>query len=233
MNVSIEALFDDVHKWPEAQRREWAELVTMGDALGGIVHDINNSLNSIMLQASLLQLKADESLRQDIVLIRQEGSQIAARMTLLQRLREQFRNDRARTDLNAVVQEVVSQCGKGLHFQLMLDAGPFILVENPGALKRLAALLLGIARSASGADAEIEVKTLLTDQRVHLVMSPSGMSPADHSGDTTEGLAEMERLAAQSLARLVSAELTLPEDNSGNRSVSATWRAQDLGGAPG
>jgi len=45
-----------------------------------LVHDLSNSLNTMVLQAALVQVKADESLRQELAVIREVGAQAASRL---------------------------------------------------------------------------------------------------------------------------------------------------------
>jgi len=233
MNVSLETLLLSAPDWPVAQRREWAELVTIGDALGGIVHDISNNLNTIMLQAALVQLKTDESLRADVAVIRHEGAQIAERLALLQRLREHWRNEQETVDLNAAIQDVVPRFAADLQIRTALDTTPLTLRVNPAALKRLLALMMILVARNATTGAVIAVTTQIHGARIQLTISLEGSSAPeqtsavhDHIVDQRiQGMVELERVAIQSLARLVFAELFLPKDSSGAEPISASWRA--------
>jgi len=207
--------------------RESADLVLVSDALGGIVHDLNNSLNSMMLQASLVQLKAAESLREDIAVIRHEGGQAAERLAVLQQFRELSRQSRSTTDLNTMVRDVLAADGEKLgHIQHALADRPLTLSTNTGALKRLIALLLRIASSA-GRDAEIGVTTIEQNQRVQLVIEvkPGRRLDGETPAESSSVVGQIERLAAQSLARLTGAELTISVEPGTGGSLSAVWRA--------
>jgi hypothetical protein len=63
-----------------------AELTGSGQKIVELVHDLSNHLNRIVLQASCLQLTADEKLRNDVEVIRQEGIQAAALAGAIQQI---------------------------------------------------------------------------------------------------------------------------------------------------
>jgi len=50
------------------------------------LHAVNNCLNGMMLQASVIQMKVDSHLRDEVEQIRREGMEAAARMAQIQRL---------------------------------------------------------------------------------------------------------------------------------------------------
>lgn len=62
------------------------DLIKAGQKILDLVHDLANHLNQIVLQASCLQLKADEKLKNEIELIRQKGIKAAALVPPLQQI---------------------------------------------------------------------------------------------------------------------------------------------------
>src|SRR5438128_11252063 len=82
------------------EQRDAFELLTASDAMLGLVHDINNSLNSMMLQASIVEMKLDGALRDEVAQIRRLGNDVARRLALVQMVRDGARKFRTRVDLN-------------------------------------------------------------------------------------------------------------------------------------
>jgi hypothetical protein len=64
----------------------------VGEKLAELIHELNNSLNSMMLQASVLQLKLDGPLREEAGQIRRDGAQAVAATRALQDIREKLRH---------------------------------------------------------------------------------------------------------------------------------------------
>jgi hypothetical protein len=63
-----------------------ADLIATGQKIVELVHDLSNHLNRMVLQASCLQLKAGEKLREEIEVIRQEGIQASALVGAIQQI---------------------------------------------------------------------------------------------------------------------------------------------------
>jgi hypothetical protein len=68
-----------------------SELTASGQKIVELVHDLANHLNRMVLQASCLQLKADEKIREDIEVIRQEGIQAAALAGAIRQIGDRLR----------------------------------------------------------------------------------------------------------------------------------------------
>ena len=68
------------------------DLVEAGQKILDLVHDLANHLNHIVLQASCLLLKADEKMKDDIEVIRQEGIQAAALVRPLQQIGQEIQS---------------------------------------------------------------------------------------------------------------------------------------------
>jgi len=67
------------------------DVEAVSEAAGDLTHALNNSLNSMVLQAAVLQTRVPEPLRGDLSLIRQEGARAAALLQPLGRLRLPYR----------------------------------------------------------------------------------------------------------------------------------------------
>jgi hypothetical protein len=55
-------------------------------ALRSLLHEVNNNLNSMLLQAAVVAMKVDGSLRLEVEQIRREGTEAAAHLAHIQRL---------------------------------------------------------------------------------------------------------------------------------------------------
>src|SRR5262249_27903039 len=121
-----------------AERRELADLVTAGEAMIGVAHRLNNSLNTMMLQAAILETKVAPSLREEVALIRREGAQAAAELSILQQFREQSQLAGAPVDLNTVLREVLADWPElAGRIRLEFASDLPLLTTSGGALKRL------------------------------------------------------------------------------------------------
>ena len=58
----------------QRERTELARFALVGQAFAGLGHELNNALNSMMLQTSVVQMRVDPQLRQDLAAIRQHGA---------------------------------------------------------------------------------------------------------------------------------------------------------------
>ena len=81
----------------------WRELIILGEAAGGLVHALNNHLNSMMLQAACVELKAGVAVREAVEAIRQEGARASARLRPVQSIRPWQAESREQVDLAEVV----------------------------------------------------------------------------------------------------------------------------------
>src|SRR5690348_14922564 len=96
----------------EALQREQAELARfalVGQAFIGLAHELNNALNSMMLQTSVVQLRVDEQARHELDAIRQHGAQAAFLLRSLQQVVQERREKSYNVDLNSVVAEALEE----------------------------------------------------------------------------------------------------------------------------
>ncbi len=55
------------------EQAELARFALVGQAFVGLAHELNNALNSMMLQTSVVQMRVDQQARSDLAAIRQHG----------------------------------------------------------------------------------------------------------------------------------------------------------------
>ena len=194
---------------------ESAAVLTLAEAAGNIVHAVNNHLNSLLLQASCLQLK-HKAIKDEIEPLRAEVKKAAAVLRPLQMVRPWTKRDKGPIDLAGLVKDVLATHpdeAPGLHVQW--PSGPSQGKGAPGAVERLVFLLLRIARRAAK-------KAVLAFQPEGLTLSLPGVSPVageenrfDLPPEIDPGLPSLERTAASWLARQMGATLTVETTPSG------------------
>jgi signal transduction histidine kinase len=200
------------------QDPEWAELVILADAVTGLMHELNNSLNRVALQASVVQMQAGEELREEAAQVRKETVQAAALLRPLTMVRQRQRQTQTPVDLNEVVREVLAAVP---HLAGRVDvapaAEPVILRTHPGSLRRLVLYLLRLGGDAVPAPGRLRLLVELREGKPCLVLQgPAGadtLAPAldpEAEDATTDGL--LERLAFQSLVRLLYTTLTVSDN---------------------
>jgi signal transduction histidine kinase len=157
-----------------AECEDEAPLRTVGEATDVISHEFNNVLNSILLQVSILKLRAPAELRADLDVIRQQGATAGALMRQLQQHRQQQRKATQPIDLNLVVREVAAEesgrPGRG-PVRLALSDGLPPLPAVPAELKRLLRLLLA---HAAVVGTPVTVATATADGQVSLRVEDGG-----------------------------------------------------------
>ncbi len=211
------------------EQRESADLVTVGEAMIGLTHTVNNSLNTMVLQTATVQMRAPEDLRNDLGLVRREGAQAAFRLRPLQALRS-WRAPDGGSDLNAAVAAALappSDLAGRVVFQPGADLPRVPLA--PITLRRLVRLLLRATVPCHAGDRPLSLRTARTEQGAQLVLEadgPSGEAPA-HLSDLPlalgGGMEELERIAAESMVKRLGGRIELKARPEGGLTVSATW----------
>jgi hypothetical protein len=173
------------------------ELATLGEAMVGAAHGLNNSLNAIVLQAAVVQARAPEELRELLGPIRAEGVAAAQRLRPLLDWRQQHDQGRAAIDLNAAV-ESLEGC--------TLKPGPNLPAVHlqPETLHHLLRLLVQQA-AAQEAGSPVCIVTQARAGRVFLLLDPeppAGWPDASPGEDLDE---ELRRSAVRSLLRRLGA----------------------------
>jgi signal transduction histidine kinase len=145
------------------------DLSIVGDAMSGLIHEFNNSLNTMMLEASVLGMHADAETSEKVALIRKVGAEVAHKLALFQRFRESCKNDKSAVCLNRIVEDAVRAVGGQIQMAA-LDASIPQLV-NRVALARLICLLIHVVRDSAPGEC-IQIRTKCTDREATLVLEP-------------------------------------------------------------
>lgn len=135
----------------------------LGDLAGVVSHDLNNLLNTMLLQVTILEHKGlPDELRGETAVIRQTGRAAAA---LLKQFQEHLRPERPRVetvDLNGVVRTAAASWGKKVNLKLAAALPP--IQGDAAEMARALALLLAEAGAVSSQVPLVE--TALADERV-------------------------------------------------------------------
>jgi phosphoglycerate-specific signal transduction histidine kinase len=195
----------------EALQREQAELARfalVGQAFIGLAHELNNALNSMMLQSSVVQLRADEQARQELAAIRQHGAQAAFLLRSLQQVVQERREKSYNVDINSVLTETLEASAE-LRRRVSPRLSPKVpqIQSNRSAVKQLVHLLLeGVC-----AGTQATVKAATGEQEGCAALS---LTLAAEGGASTveallwQNLDDIGRLAGQSLLRQLGGVLT-------------------------
>lgn len=195
----------------EALQREQSELARValiGQAFIGLTHELNNALNSIMLQTSVVQMRVDEEGRRELAVIRQHGAQAAGLVRTLQHAVQQQTKQAYAVDLNSVLAELAQE-GVELRPRLSLRLSP----EAPqihscrSAVKQFIRLLLeGVC---AGTKSTIVAATGREDGNVVLSLTIAGAGDDVSTAESLlwQNLDEVGRLAGRSLLRQLGGDL--------------------------
>jgi hypothetical protein len=231
LRLQVEALAEE--------RAECADLVTVGEAMTGLVHLVNNVLNTIVLQAATLQLRLDPALRHEVGVIRREGAQLAHRLAPLQQVRAVPRRPDVRADLNDTVRAalaVAPHLAARVRPQLAPDVPP--VPAPPLSLRRLVLGLLRVAlESHMPADRPLGLRTGCVKGGAQLVLEVEGPrleaegldALTDLPVDGGPGIGLVERIAAQSLARRLGGQVRVAPRAEGGVAIAVTWGGRQDG----
>jgi len=129
----------------EQRQRQQMSVLVLGEAAGSLVHAINNNLNSISVQASLLQMKLEGILRDKAEVIRREVSRAATRLQVVQQEQSWLTGSNQRCDMREITREFLAAWPE---FADWLDAHlpqqPVFLRGSPTVLGRVVWLLSAI-----------------------------------------------------------------------------------------
>jgi phosphoglycerate-specific signal transduction histidine kinase len=196
----------------EALQREQAELARfalIGQAFIGLTHELNNILNSMMLQTSVVQMRVDEQARRELAAIRQHGAQVAGLVRSLQHVVQERREQSYPVDLNSVLAEVVEETTE-LHRRVSPRLTPSVppIQSTRSAVKQLVRLLLeGVC---AGTEGEVIATTSEQESGAALSLTIAGAEDTASSVETLlwQNLDEVSRLAGQSLLHQLGGTLT-------------------------
>jgi len=204
------------------------ELLTLAEAAGSVIHDANNNLQAMVMQAAVLGLQAPPHLQHRIGIIREEGKKAGVKLQLLQTIQPWHEEENEKSDLVAAVRRVLRE-SPGLA-EATLPEGEVFVSASPAGLSRLVLLISRIARSLTrGPSAKLRVSSedgglleadlpgveVTTDDRGRRLLPPC------------EGpVAELERHAAYWLVRQDGGRLE-PIPRPGGAVYRAWWSASD------
>jgi phosphoglycerate-specific signal transduction histidine kinase len=210
----------------ESLQREQAELARfalVGQAFIGLAHELNNALNSMMLQTSVVQLRVNEQARQELEAIRQHGTQAAFLLRSLQQVVQERREKSYNVDLNNILAETLEESAE-LRRRVTARLSPKTpqIQSTHSALKQLVHLLLeGVCAGTQAA-----VKAATGEQEGSAALS---LTLAAEDGASTveallwQNLDDIGRLAGQSLLRQLGGVLTSERSGDGVVVLRITW----------
>lgn len=215
------------------ERAELTRFALVGQAFAGLAHDLNNALNSMMLQTSVVQLRVDPQVRQELAAIRQHGAQAAGLVRSLQHVVQERREQFSDIDLNSVLTELLGEAAE-LRRRLVPRFGsdsPRIR-STRSAVKQLVRLLLeGVCAATKAA---VPVETSVRDGGAILDLKmPDAVADLDGEGGHAvaveallwQNLDEIGRQAGQSLLRQLGGVLTLERTEDGAIILRVAWAA--------
>lgn len=208
----------------ERERAELARLALIGQAFIGLTHELNNALNSMMLQTSVVQMRVDEQIGQELAAIRQHGTQAAGLVRTLQHAVQERRENTYPVDLNSVLAEILEQQTE-LHrrLTLCLSPKPPVIQNTRSAVTELVRLLLeGVC---TGPQAMVKACTNEQDGCAVLSLTIAGAEGEEPTAETLlwQNLDGVGRLAGRSLLRQLGGALTVERTVEGPM-LHITWR---------
>jgi hypothetical protein len=231
LHLEVEAL--------RAEREECADFVTVGEAMIGLTHAVNNSLNTMVLQTATVQLRVSPELSEQLMAIRREGAAAAARLRPLQQLRH-ARQEGASSDLASSVRAALAEApGVARRCAVELGAGLPRVAAFAGALRRVTTLLLRAGVSClSSEKALLRVRTERDEQGVALVLEADGPFAGESPGQLTDlplalfdGHDQLERVAAEAMVKRLDGRLALSKREDGGLTIRVVWPANKTGAA--
>lgn len=209
----------------ESLQREQAELASfalIGHAFLGLAHEMNNVLNSMMLQTSVVELRVDAQGRQELAAVRQHGAQAVGLLRMLQHVVQEQGVENYSVDLNSVIAAILEEDAElRRRVSPYLSPNVSVIQGTRSAVKQLLYLLLKGVCTASQAT----VKAAIGEQdggAVLILTIPGAESDATAEALLWHNLDEVSRLAGQSLVRQLGAALTT-EQTSDARILRVIW----------
>jgi signal transduction histidine kinase len=212
----------------ERERDEFAGFALAGQAAAGLAHELNNLLNTVVLQASVLQLQIDEKFHPALDMIRRQANQ----STGLLRTLAQVSGERAKSyysvDLNRAIQEVLGeQPDLAARVQWVPGGQPLPCLRGvTSAVKQMVRLLLSAA--SGDAPSALRVRTSGENGDVRLLIESDESLAAPIDGPILWGrLGDLEQLAGQSLLRQLDGELRVAPRPGGGFLLRITWKKRE------
>jgi hypothetical protein len=211
------------------ERDELAGFALAGQATTGLAHELNNLLNGVVLQASVLQLEVDEKLHAPLDVIRRQAAQATGLLRPLGLVSAERARGFYPVDLAHVIHDLLlgdAALAARVHFTPPADALPPIRGAT-SAVKQLLRLLL----SAASSESPLRMHTAAAGAVVQLVVQGSDSSARGKEGQpppTAETvvwarLGDLERAAGQSLLRQLGGEMRVEADPGGGFVLTVCW----------
>jgi signal transduction histidine kinase len=216
----------------------------LAEAASYIAHEFNNCLNGILLQTSILHVRASPQFEEEVGVIRAQGRQAAALLRPLQQNLRDHSDRLGRVSLNAAVSEAAAY-GDGAGRSPRLDLAPDLppVMATAEGLRRLVGWLLRVAWSRQPrAAGELTVRTWSEKRGVMLSVSDGGPPIPEPVMDSLfnpkEGLFEqstaLQGWATRSRLRQFGARLHAESRPEGGMTFTVEWSGEPRpdGGAP-
>lgn len=208
----------------QREQEELARFALVGQAFLGLAHELNNILNSMMLQTSVLQMRVEEQARQDLATIRQHGAQAAGLLRTLQHIVQERCEKSYLVDLNSVLTEILEeQAELRRRVSLLLSPKAPPLSSTHSAVKQLLGLILeGVC---AGTKASVKAATGEQDDSAVLILTIAGVpdEAADVDAVLWHNLDEVGRLAGPSLLRQLGGIVTSERTGAGDVILRLVW----------
>ena len=212
----------------ERERDEFAGFALAGQAAVGLAHELNNLLNTVVLQASVLQLQVDAKFHPALDIIRRQANQ----STGLLRTLAQVSSERAKSyypvDLNRAIQELLGeQPALAARVHWVASGQPLPCLRGVySAVKQMVRLLLSAA--AGDTLSALRVRTCGENGDVQLLIESGESLTAPIDGAVLWGrLGDLEQLAGQSLLRQLDGTLRVAPRAGGGFLLRITWKKRE------
>lgn len=179
--------------------RQAADLLTMGEAAGGLVHAINNHLNSMLMQAMLVQMRPEEDTKERAAAIRKEGQLAAARTRAAQMVQPWMSPAAGQANLTAAARQALAAAPDlARRVEAHLPDESVLVRGSPWGLERLVGLLVRVGLRCL--PPRSSARLTINPQGVALLLPLAG-DGAELPPETLPGIGELEREAAHWLSR--------------------------------
>ncbi|HEY7425743.1 MAG TPA: hypothetical protein VH682_16055 [Gemmataceae bacterium] len=211
-----------------AEKAELARFALVGQAFIGLAHDLNNALNSMMLQTSVVQLRVDEPTRHDLAAVRQHGAEAAGLVRALQHVVQERREKSYPVDLAGVLTTVLEENAEWCRRVTVQPSEQALLIHSTrSAVKQFVQLLLeGVLAGTKSA-----VQVWMGDRegqaalRVEIGEAAEEGTPPSADVLLWQNLDEVGRLAGQSLLRQMGGTLEVEPRVEGGLTLRILWGA--------
>jgi signal transduction histidine kinase len=212
----------------ERERDEFAGFALAGQAAAGLAHELNNLLNTVVLQASVLQLQVDEKFHPALEVIRRQANQSTGLLRTLSHVSGERAKSYYPVDLNRVIQEVLAeQPALAARVQWTPDGKSLPCFRGiDSAVKQLIRLLLSAA--CGDAPSPLRMRTCGEHDGVQIVIESDETSAEPIDGPGLWGrLGDLEQLAGQSLLRQLDGVLRVAPRPGGGFLLRVIWKKRE------